>query len=131
RPVQYSTGEDQAYKIGSSFPQLNGLIAGHQHFSVSGHINDTAFVQPGSHGKQVGQMIFKKENGKWASETDLLSVEKETAQKNAAFDEWMQEEINWDSVYAFLKSYFLKSNEQLVFTAKGSTRQDLLNSFPI
>ena len=134
RPVQYSTGEDQAYQLSKENPQLDGLIAGHQHFSYSGDLNQMAFIQPGSHGRQVGELSFCKNNTTWTHSAQLYSVEKKelfSSELLKKFETWMEEQVDKKSVETFLLEYFSIPNENLLFTFNGTTRKDLLESFPV
>lgn len=133
RPVQYNTGEDQAYQISRQFSELDGIIAGHQHFSVHGDMNGMALIQPGSHGRQVGHIAFSDTRSENTFTTDILEVEKDTMMPVPDFEEWLNEEIDMLDVHAFLCDYFAThmSNACLLFTFSGTTRRGLLGSFPI
>jgi|GEM_PF-1188341 len=57
--TQYDTGEDEAYKILSTFPQIDGFICGHQHFINQGISTARPFIQPGTSGNFLGELIFE------------------------------------------------------------------------
>ena len=127
-PLQYATGEDQAYAISQAFPEIDGLIAGHQHFTNSGIMNGAAFVQPGSHGRQVGHLVWPVDGN--AEEPSVLPVEKAPV-RFAAFDQWLEEIVDLQEVATFLKEYFHVTHEAVIFDLKSPTNQGLLDSFPI
>lgn len=66
-PTQYDTGEDQAYRLLSLVPGIDGLIAGHQHRETagvaSGAFGEVAFAQPGYAGSHVGVLTFEVAGG--------------------------------------------------------------------
>lgn len=56
----YPSLEDQAYDLLESFPEIDSLICGHQHFenvAVNAEYG-TAFVQPGAFGQVAGYQVF-------------------------------------------------------------------------
>ena len=64
RPTQYDTGEDQAYRILSTIPGIDGLICGHQHRTNWGDCNGVPYVQPGYQGNSVGVISYEFEEGR-------------------------------------------------------------------
>ncbi|WP_273340290.1 bifunctional metallophosphatase/5'-nucleotidase [Alloiococcus otitis] len=58
----YPNLEDQAGEILAAYPQIDGLIAGHQHFTNAGITpTGTSYVQPGTRGRYLGYQSFKVE----------------------------------------------------------------------
>lgn len=64
RPTQYDTGEDQAYRILSTIPGIDGLICGHQHRTNHGECHGIPYVQPGYQGNSVGIITYELEEGR-------------------------------------------------------------------
>ena len=59
----YPNLEDQAGEILAAYPQVDGLIAGHQHFTNAGITpTGTSYVQPGTRGRYLGYQSFNIEN---------------------------------------------------------------------
>lgn len=73
RPTQYDTGEDQAYRILSTIPGIDGLICGHQHRNNHGECHGIPYVQPGYQGNSVGFISYQfKERRISRHETAML-----------------------------------------------------------
>lgn len=127
----YHTGEDQAYELAASIDCIDGMVIGHQHFVNKGKIKQTTFVQPGHRGEQVGYLRLGKNGSERTDTSSIIEVEVPCTKSNIEFEAWMNEPVDLLSLNVFLKEYFSVSKEELLFTFSGSTRQDLLESFPI
>jgi 2',3'-cyclic-nucleotide 2'-phosphodiesterase/3'-nucleotidase len=131
KSLHYKNTENQAYSIARHFPQIDGLIAGHQHFTNAGKIEDCAFIQPGSHGRIVGSLTFQQTDQGWESQSKNYVIETTPQIKDPAFEEWLQEEINIDSIINFLSEHFEIPKAHIRFQMNGNTRQDFFNAFSI
>lgn len=131
RTLYLETDENQAYKLGESFEQINGLIAGHQHLVNAGKINQLSMVQPGSQGNFVGKLSYElNHEQKWVSKERILAVDKEETRRSTNFEKWMNETISIPYLYEFLADYFQIETKDILYTTKGLTRRDFFNSFP-
>ncbi|MDD3122390.1 MAG: bifunctional UDP-sugar hydrolase/5'-nucleotidase [Candidatus Izemoplasmatales bacterium] len=53
-PYVQDTGENVGSKMLEMFPQINCLLTGHQHRSISKKVRDTSIIQPASNGRVLG-----------------------------------------------------------------------------
>jgi len=70
-PYVQDTGENIGSKILEMYPQIDCLLTGHQHRSISRKINHTSVIQPASNGKALGMvdLHFELENQEWKLKT--------------------------------------------------------------
>ena len=131
KSLHYKNTENQAYALANQFSQINGLIAGHQHFTNAGKINHCALIQPGSHGKVLGSLTFEQTEEGWESHAKNYLINSAPQTNNQAFEKWLQKEIDKDSIFDFLSDHFEIPYSQIQFQMNGNTRQDFLNAFSI
>lgn len=79
-------GKTGAFQIAEAVPELNAIIAGHEHALYCEKINDTYVLEPGRYGSHVALTKFdmkKDENGKWqlvnVSAENIATKGKETS----------------------------------------------------
>lgn len=129
KSLHYKNTENEAYTIASQFPQIDGLIAGHQHFTNAGKINDCAFVQPGSHGKALGSLSFEQTTTGWNSSSEVQPIALTPSENDLGFEKWLQGEVDIESVFDFLSDYFEIPRSKIRFKMNGNSRQDFLSAF--
>lgn len=64
-------GKSGAFQIAEAVPELDAIIAGHEHATYCEKVNDTWVLEPGRYGSHVALTKFnmkKDENGKWILE---------------------------------------------------------------
>ena len=68
-------GKTGAFQIAEAVPELDVIIAGHEHATYCTKVNDTWVLEPGKYGSHVALVTFdmKKEGGEWK----VASVEAE------------------------------------------------------
>lgn len=62
-----SEGKSGVFQIAKEVPELDVILAGHEHATYCEKVNDTWVLEPGKYGSQVAFTKFnlKKENGAW------------------------------------------------------------------
>ena len=60
-------GKSGAFQIAKAVPELDIILAGHEHATYCTKVNNTWVIEPGKYGSHVALATFnmKKENGKW------------------------------------------------------------------
>lgn len=53
-PMTGNKGENEAYRLCREVSGIDLLIAGHQHCSLKGKINNTYYIETAAHGKEIG-----------------------------------------------------------------------------
>lgn len=89
QPYIQDTGENIGSKILEMFPEIDVLLTGHQHRSISRRIGRTSIIQPSSNGRCLGMvdLHFEKIDGKWAvshTEERLLMAKDQLADKTVS-----------------------------------------------
>lgn len=131
KSLHYKNIENQAYEIVEQFSEIDGFIAGHQHFVNAGKINKSAFVQPGSHGKAIGKLTFTPTPNGWTNTAKILPVDYSVKFENKDFNFWLEEELDTACINKFLSYYFEISEDFIWFQINGNRRKDFLNAFSI
>jgi len=122
----YENKENQAYAIASQFPQINGFVAGHQHFTNAGHVKNCAFIQPGSHGKTVGSLTFTPAE---KNQSTLYTINQSYQMDDLTYEQWLNEKVNDEAIITFLSDHFQVPQANILFKMKTDTRRDFLNAF--
>jgi 2',3'-cyclic-nucleotide 2'-phosphodiesterase/3'-nucleotidase len=63
-PTEELTGENEAYQMIQEIPDLDVLISGHQHRSLSGTLNGTVYTQTAANGQEIACIEIDPESGK-------------------------------------------------------------------
>ena len=81
-------GKTGAFQIAEAVPELDAIIAGHEHATYCTKVNDTWVLEPGRYGSHVALTKFnmkKDESGKWqlvdVSAENIATKGKETSQE--------------------------------------------------
>lgn len=136
--TQYDTGEDEAYRIIEEFPEIDGIICGHQHREQAGCRNNTLYVQPGFGGKSIGRLSFiKPEDKPLQKKAQLIQApQKKTAdsipepftyQWRSGYKVWCSKQMEFRLFHDFIKNNFLCDG--YLIEIENSTRDGFYNSF--
>lgn len=131
KPTQYDTGEDEAYKITEHFPEIDGLICGHQHRVNCGKIGSTLIVQPGFKSSHLGVFDYRLKDKKIlqtkASLIELMNQEENPLEKIKGYEEWLLKEMD----FTFFNEYIanIAPNAFSLIEKKGRKIVDFLESF--
>ncbi|MCR5289022.1 MAG: 5'-nucleotidase C-terminal domain-containing protein [Treponema sp.] len=87
-------GKTGAFQIAQAIPELDVIIAGHEHALYCEKVNDTWVLEPGKYGSHVAFTKFnlKKENGAWKI-TDISAENIPT--KNLASSQAVLDKFKW------------------------------------
>lgn len=135
QPTQYDTGEDQLYKIITSFPEIAGVIAGHQHRENVGcyKATDTLYVQPGYRGNVFGLFEFIEKNNQISKQAQLLSSKNYSASSfdydQKRYQQWLEQPIDLTKFLTYIKSRI--KVDHYLFQIQQSTIAGFLASFTI
>ena len=136
----YPSSEDQAYQLMESFPEIDSLICGHQHFTNHGlHPNQTALLQVGTRAHFLGHQLFEVEEGRTRLvENRLLPLQDQTPAYSLTFvgttyQSWLQQSVSLSSIRAWIKSRYPADYYQLDFKARtlGEFADELVAPFPL
>lgn len=113
KQTQYDMSEDEGYKILKSYPQIDGLVLGHQHRDTSGIFkeNQTVYVQANFGGTSIGHLSFEidRETKEIVSRSaNLIYAKDESGQpkKEENFEAWLNRKINMEHFEEFLETKF-------------------------
>mgnify|MGYP002626260929 FL=1 len=87
-------GKTGAFQIAEAIPELDVILAGHEHATYCEKVNNTWVLEPGKYGSHVALATFnmKKENGEWK----LVDVEaKNIPTNNLAASQAVLDEFKW------------------------------------
>lgn len=106
-PWHYPSLEDQAYELMTTFPQIDSLICGHQHFVNSGVSEDsgTALVQSGSFGRFIAYQAFDKGE---VIDNRIIELDESFFQHpwEDDYQSWLKEKIDIEAVYQFIEDFY-------------------------
>jgi len=97
------TGENQAYAMCKELEDIDILITGHQHRTLTGTINGITFLQPGHHGRYIGEICIKgtKQEGSISNincSANLIEIDEsiQADQETLSFiDDFQEETQKW------------------------------------
>ncbi|MEY8355672.1 metallophosphoesterase [Lachnospiraceae bacterium 54-53] len=136
--TQYDTGEDEAYRLIETFPEIDGLICGHQHREEAGCKNNTLYVQPGYGGTSIGRLFFSKEGGRiLRRKAELIhaadhrqtagAAERPLLQWDEGYQRWKLGIPDLSHLPSFIERHF--SCDGFLFEVRETTREGFYNSF--
>ncbi|NLP21794.1 MAG: hypothetical protein GX368_03145 [Erysipelotrichaceae bacterium] len=111
--TQYDTKEDEGYKIMENYPNIDGLILGHQHRDSCGNFKNTGlvFVQPNCRAISIGHLSFQIEKSSKTiieASASLINLDaKYNVKEDENFNLWLNKSITMDYFEDYLKESFV------------------------
>lgn len=111
--TQYDTKEDEGYKIMENYPNVDGLILGHQHRDSCGNFKNTGlvFVQPNCRAISIGHLSFQIEKSSKTiieASASLINLDaKYNVKEDENFNLWLNKSITMDYFEDYLKENFV------------------------
>jgi len=123
------TGENQGYKILKEIPDIDLLLTGHQHRTLTGKLFNTYYTQPALNGTALGlvDINFSYDNQSWSYQVSTIDI---LMTKNVSADEELLKVIASDEAETqlFLDTPIGKTKNDLLITDQLDAR---LNKHPL
>lgn len=146
----YPSIEDQAYQLMTTFPEIDSLICGHQHFTNTGiHPQGTALLQAGSRAHYLGLQRFEVENESEAAnqsaasrvkiiENRLLDLRAKATKYplgplHEPYLSWLEKTVTVSDIQTWVKQRYPADCYMLDFKARnfGELMAELMVPFPL
>ncbi len=131
--TQYDTKEDEGYKIMENYPDIDGLILGHQHRDSCGNFKNKGlvFVQPNCRAISIGHLSFQIEKSSKTiieASASLINLDaKYNVKEDENFNLWFNKSITMDYFEDYLKENFIF--DCLYIKGKVESIKDLMSVF--